>query len=100
MSSSKSFLEAIKNRRTIYQLNKDAPISDKQVVDIVNTAVKHVPSSFNSQSTRLVVLLNEDHDTFWGFVRDTLKPIVPEAQWGHTEARVAGFQAAYGTVSV
>lgn len=60
MASTKTFLEAVKDRRTYYQLNKEAPKSDKEIVDIVNKLVLHVPSSFNSQSTRVVVLLNQD----------------------------------------
>lgn len=68
MSTQKSFFDAVIERRTYYQLNKDSPISDKQITDIAEKALLHVPSSFNSQSTRLVVLLNKDHEQFWDFV--------------------------------
>jgi predicted oxidoreductase (fatty acid repression mutant protein) len=60
----KQFFDFLKERRTYYQLNKEAPISDKEISDIVEQAFFHVPSSFNSQSTRLVVLLDKDHDKF------------------------------------
>jgi hypothetical protein len=100
MSSQVPFFDALKERRTYYQLNKEAPISDKQITDIAEKAVLHVPSSFNSQSTRLVVLLNKDHDTFWDFVLEVLKPLTPEEQFPKTEQRVSGFKAAYGTVSL
>lgn len=99
MSSQKSFFEAVKDRRTYYQLNKEAPISDKAISDIVEKALLHVPSSFNSQSTRLVVLLNKDHDTFWDYVLEVLKPLTPEEQFPKTEQKMQGFKAAYGTVS-
>lgn len=99
MSAQKPFLEAVKERRTYYQLNKEAPISDKQIQEIAEKAVLHVPSSFNSQSTRLVVLLNKDHDQFWDFVLEALKPLTPEEQFPKTEQKIGGFKAAYGTVS-
>jgi hypothetical protein len=99
MSAQKSFLDAVKERRTYYALNKEAPISDKRITEIAEQAVLHVPSSFNSQSTRLVVLLNKDHDTFWGHVLDVLKPLVPEDQFPSTAERINGFKGAYGTVS-
>jgi predicted oxidoreductase (fatty acid repression mutant protein) len=99
MSASKSFFDAVKERRTYYQLNKEAPISDKQITDIAEKAILHVPSSFNSQSTRLVVLLNKDHDTFWDYVLEVLKPMVPEDQFSGTQQKISGFKAAYGTVS-
>lgn len=100
MSASKSFADAIKERRTYYQLNKEAPISDKQITEIAEKAILHVPSSFNSQSTRLVVLLNKDHDKFWDFVLEVLKPLTPEEQFPKTEQKIGGFKAAKGTVSL
>ena len=100
MASSTNFLEAVANRRSIYALNKNSPISDARIEEIVTQLVKDVPSSFNSQSARLVLLLKDEHDKFWDIVRDVLKAIVPEAQWEHTGSRIAGFRAGYGTVSL
>jgi predicted oxidoreductase (fatty acid repression mutant protein) len=99
MSTSKTFFDAVKERRTIYQLNKEAPISDKQISDIAEKAILHVPSSFNSQSTRLVVLLNKEHETFWDYVLEVLKPLTPEENFPQTEKKINGFKGAYGTVS-
>lgn len=99
MSSQKSFFDAVKERRTYYQLNKESPISDKQIEEIAEKALLHVPSSFNSQSTRLVVLLNKDHEKFWDFVLEVLKPLTPEEQFPKTEQKIKGFGAAKGTVS-
>jgi predicted oxidoreductase (fatty acid repression mutant protein) len=99
MASAKPFLDAIKGRRTIYALNKEAPISDKEIQEIVKDVVLHVPSSFNSQSARLVVLLNGEHEKFWDFTLEVLKTMVPEDQLPSTEKKLAGFRGAYGTVS-
>jgi hypothetical protein len=99
MSTQKTFFDAVKERRTYYQLNKESPISDKQISEIAEKAVLHVPSSFNSQSTRLVVLLNKDHETFWEFVLEVLKPLTPEEQFPQTTQKINGFKGAYGTVS-
>lgn len=95
----KSVLEAIKERRTYYQLNKEAPISDSKIKELVEQALLHVPSSFNSQSTRLVVLLNKDHEQFWDYVVEVLKPLTPEDKFDGTKQKINGFKAAYGTVS-
>lgn len=99
MSNQKNFFDAVKDRRTYYQLNKEAPISDKQITDIVEKAILHVPSSFNSQSTRLVVLLNQEHEQFWDFVLEVLKPLTPAEQFQGTTNKINGFKAAKGTVS-
>ncbi|KAI4628037.1 uncharacterized protein J4E88_005008 [Alternaria novae-zelandiae] len=98
MSTQKSFFDAVIERRTYYQLNKESPISDKQITDIAEKALLHVPSSFNSQSTRLVVLLNNDHEKFWDFVLEVLKPLTPEEQFPKTEQKIGGFKAAKGTI--
>ncbi|GAB7347330.1 hypothetical protein MBLNU459_g4274t1 [Dothideomycetes sp. NU459] len=98
MSSQLSFLEAARNRRSIYPLTNKIPISDARVEELVVEAIKHVPSSFNSQSTRLVLLLNEEHEQFWEFVKEVLKPQVPEDQFPSTEQRLNGFKAGHGTI--
>ena len=100
MASSTNFLEAVANRRSIYTLNKTSPIPDARIEEILTQLVKDVPSSFNSQSARLVLLLKDEHDKFWDIVRDVLKAIVPEAAWEPTGSRIAGFRAGYGTVSL
>ncbi|KAF2104496.1 nitroreductase family protein [Rhizodiscina lignyota] len=98
MASKLSFLDAIKNRRTYYQINKNVPISDAKIEELVKFAVENVPSSFNSQSARLVVLLKAEHDKFWDYVLELLKPMVPAEQLPNTEQRIGGFKAGYGTI--
>ena len=60
-----TFSEAIESRRTIYNLEKSISISDEELEEIISHAVKHVPSAFNSQSTRIVLLLNDKNEKFW-----------------------------------
>lgn len=93
-----SFKDAVKHRRTVYSLQKKSPISDDRIKEIVTQAIKHVPSSFNSQSARLVVLVKEEHDKFWQVVSDVLKAHVPEDKWEHTKQRMDMFSGAYGTI--
>lgn len=94
------FLDAVHARRTYYSLNKTSPIPDSRIEEIARVAIKDVPSSFNSQSARMVVLLKDEHDKFWDTTKGILKAIVPEDSWSHTEQRINGFRAGYGTVSV
>lgn len=62
-------------------------------------AIKHVPSAFNSQSTRAVLLLHEHHDELWKIVKRTLRAIVPEGAFARTEEKIEhSFAAGYGTV--
>ncbi|BGP37006.1 Putative nitroreductase [Rhodotorula kratochvilovae] len=97
-ADSTSFLDAVKARRTIYALSKSSPIPDERIVELVNFAVKHCPSSFNSQSTRAVVLLGAHHDKLWNIAKAQIKAIVPAENWPASEQRLNGFQNGYGTV--
>ncbi len=74
---SDAFLSSIKNRRTIYALDKQLPVSQEKIVELVKEAVSHSPSAFNSQSSRVVVLFGAEHEQFWNIVKDELKKIVP-----------------------
>ncbi|GAA6043994.1 hypothetical protein JCM8097_000180 [Rhodosporidiobolus ruineniae] len=93
-----SFLDALKTRRTIYALSKSSPISNDRIVELVNEVVKHAPSSFNSQSTRVVVALGDHHDKVWEVAKEKIKAIVPAENWPASEQRLNGFQGAHGTV--
>ncbi|NHN31824.1 nitroreductase family protein [Paenibacillus agricola] len=95
---SKDFLAAIKERRSIYAISKESPISDERILKIVEETVTHVPSSFNSQSTRIVVLFGEQHNKLWDLTTDVLKAIVPEDQFESTQQRMDGFRNGYGTI--
>lgn len=86
-------------RRSYYALSADSPISDAQIEEIVRFAVKHVPSAFNSQSTRLVLLLHEHHAALWKIVKRTLRAIVAEDAFARTAEKIErSFAAGYGTV--
>ena len=59
MAESKPFLATVESRRTYYQLSNESPISDARIKEIVAFALKHIPSSFNSQTSRLVLVLQK-----------------------------------------
>ncbi len=67
------FYQAIKDRRSYYAISKESVISDQRIEELVEFAVKHTPSSFNSQTSRVLILLKEQHDKFWELTTETLK---------------------------
>lgn len=94
-----TLLSLVKARRTIYPLTKSlGSVTPKRIQDIVNETTLHTPSSFNSQSNRLVILFGAEHDKLWDMATSILKDIVPEANWQHTADRMAMFKAGAGTV--
>lgn len=94
----KNFYEAMKERRSIYAIGKESPISDERIKEIVEDVVKHVPSAFNSQTTRTVILLGESHDKLWNITMETLRKVVPADNFASTEEKINSFKAGHGTV--
>lgn len=94
----KDFYTAIKERRTIYEINKDINISEQKIREIVEEVVKYTPSAFNSQTARAVILFKESHENLWDITKDVLKGVVPSDQFASTEAKIESFKNGYGTV--
>lgn len=93
-----SFLDHIKQRRTIYAVGKSVALTPEQIESVIKEAVNLSPSAFNSQTSRIVTLFGESHLQFWNVVRETLRKIVPDAAFEGTNAKINSFAAGYGTV--
>jgi len=94
----KDFYLAVEERRTFYGISKESVVSDEKIKEIIEHAVKHTPSAFNSQSARIILLLDKQHDKLWDISKEALRRIVPADQFGSTEAKINSFQSGYGTV--
>ena len=95
----KTFKEAIKNRRTFYQIDNKSTLSEKELLDLIRFAVEHVPSAFNSQTTRVVLLTGEAHPKFGNIVKNTLRKQIPAEAFVKTEQKIDGsFACGYGTI--
>ena len=94
-----NFKEALKHRKSYYHITNSSPISDEQIKEIIDFAVMNIPSAFNSQSTRIVLLLGENHKRLWKITKDTLKRLVSAEAFKATEAKInESFAAGYGTI--
>lgn len=69
----RTFAEAMAHRRSYYSIGSDSSVLDEEIVHIIREAVKNVPSAFNSQSTRIVLLLGDEHKKLWNIMKETLK---------------------------
>ncbi|MEI4769100.1 nitroreductase family protein [Psychrobacillus sp. FJAT-51614] len=94
----KSFYSAVQSRRSIYGISSEVVISDERINEVINLAVKHTPTAFNSQTGRIVVLLGEQNKKYWKITFETLKKGLPEEKIASTEERIEGFARGYGTV--
>lgn len=95
---SKSFYSAVEARRSIYGISSEPVVSDERIHEVIAHAVKHTPSSFNSQSARVVILLGEQHQKLWSITTEALRKIVPAEQFAATEDKMKAFNNGYGTI--
>ena len=96
---SKTFLPLLQNRRTIYAIGKNLSQTPEQLTDLIQEAIRQSPSSFNSQSSRAVILLNDEHEKFWNFVKEKLREYATDdAASAKTDAKMDSFAAGVGTV--
>jgi CheY-like chemotaxis protein len=90
---SKDLYTALKERRSYYNISNEQVIEDKALKEIIELAVKHTPSAFNSQTSRAVVLTGKEHDELWDMITEALREIVDDDQFVDTKAKMDGFKA-------
>jgi len=93
-----TMIEAIGKRRSQYALGSTLPVGNDAVDTLVREAVRLSPTSFNSQSSRAVILFGAEHLKLWSIVKETLRAIVPAESFASTEGKVDSFAAGAGTV--
>ncbi|MGM8938577.1 nitroreductase family protein [Psychrobacter glaciei] len=99
MSNLQDLQQLAEKRRSIYALSNQLPVSNDEVVKLVEHAILHTPSAFNSQSARIVVLFGDEHNKLWNMTEEMLKAIVgDEEKFKGTKDKIAGFKAGAGTI--
>jgi len=92
-------ISLFQKRRTQYALGKNLPISEAEVESLVHQAMRWAPSSYNSQSSRAIILFGAESEKLWKVItKEILRPMVPAQDWHTTDAKMDGFAAGAGTV--
>src|SRR5690606_14900924 len=81
-----------------YSLGRQVGQSRAEIESLIKEAIRLSPSSFNSQSSRAVILFGAQSEKFWGLTREALRPLVPADGFAATESKLASFAAGVGTV--
>lgn len=59
-------------RRSHYRLGGRTHLSDEELMRLVTACICNTPSMFDMQSTRVIVLFNDEHAAFWKMCRTSL----------------------------
>jgi len=93
-----SFMQAVTNRRSTYTLSDECTLTDAELKDLVSTTLEQAPSTFGSYTSRIVVLLHDEHKKFWDITTEILKAATTPDQFEQTSKKMDGFRGAYGTM--
>lgn len=91
-------IQSLRKRRSQYSLGRQVRQSQAEIEALIKEAIRLSPSSFNSQSSRAVILFGAQSEKFWGLTREALRPLVPADGFAATESKLASFAAGVGTV--
>lgn len=94
-----SFWEAIQNRRSYYSLSNEEIVSIKEIQKIAEDTLLHTPSAYNSQSTRIALLFEKDHQKLWqDIVLGALRKETDDQAFEKSKQKVENaFASGYGT---
>ncbi len=93
-----TFTDTLKNRRSIYHLERNVSLSNEELTTLIKEAIKESPTAFNAQSTRAVILFGDAHEKLWEITEEALRPLTPAEAFPNTQNKLAGFKNGYGTV--
>ena len=95
----RNFVQAIGHRRTCYHLGPHQLVATDEIIDMLDTVLLNIPSAFNGQSTRLVLLMGEHHLRLWEIVKQRLAEIVATENFERTREKIDScFAAGCGTI--
>ena len=93
-----NFIELMKERRSIYNLGNNIKKSKEELNALVLRAVELSPSSFNSQSSRVVILWGNHSHKLWDIAKDELKVLISEEAFKSTSEKLDSFARGSGTI--
>lgn len=99
-----SFAQATHDRRSIRALQATSPVPDSIITLLAETAILDVPSAFNSQTTRMTVLLGDHHKKLWSITAKMFHARLGDQRFNEPamgrpsfKQKIDGYMAAYGT---
>lgn len=93
-----AFLDLLEKRRSIYTIGTNSDYTKEEITERIRDVVKQVPTAFNSQTTRVVVLFDEAKDKFWDHIYDVQKDVLEGDVWEMMSGTITGSKNGIGTV--
>ena len=94
-----SFIDAIAKRRSYYHLSDSKIVDDNTIIALVDKLLLTMPTPFNVQSTRIVLLFNEQHREFWHLLMGILRNMLSPERFEQSSRKIeSAFMSGCGTI--
>ena len=95
----RNFIEALEHRRSHYAISAAMSTSEEEIIKTIDRIMLAIPSAYNSQSSRVVLLMGVHHICMWGIVKQCLARLVTPEVFVGTRTKIdTCFAAGCGTV--
>ena len=92
-------LKLEKMRRSIYALGRNVKQTPDEVADFIKQTVKWTPSPFNNQTTRVVMLFNQNQTKLWNIVGNVLEDKIGKDRFqSGTAQKIQGFKDGWASL--
>ncbi len=92
------FVELLEKRRSQYAIGANTDITAADVAATLRDVISHVPSAFNSQSSRVVVVSGENNEKLWDLIKEVQSQVLDEGTLNYMTPIMDGARTAVGTV--
>ncbi|TCL54413.1 hypothetical protein EDD76_12010 [Kineothrix alysoides] len=86
-----TFINNLEKRRTYYNINRELPVSESEIIEIIEQVTEATPDAFNMKSARAVVALGEKQDLLWDTIYEVFDGQV-------AREKIDSFKNGYGTI--
>ncbi|KAB1434506.1 nitroreductase family protein [Candidatus Galacturonibacter soehngenii] len=86
-----TFINNLEKRRTYYNINRQLPVSESEVIELIQKVTEATPDAFNMKSARVVIALGEKQEQLWDAAYDAFGGEVEREKFD-------SFKKGYGTV--
>ncbi|MGL5439148.1 MAG: nitroreductase family protein [Filifactoraceae bacterium] len=59
------FTDSLKKRRSVYNINKELPITREELENTIDEITRLVPDAFNMKSARVYFVMGKEHEQLW-----------------------------------
>lgn len=94
-----TYFEALKTRRSNYDLTNQLSITLPELEQLLAQTLELSPTGFNSQSSRIVVLVEQKHEMFWDLVLAGIKKEIGDTPaFEKSKDKIANLRRSAGTI--